>query len=63
MVNRNKLRGLIASKGLNQSELAKEIGLSYNGLNMKMNEKSLFTEKEVKAIADYFEVEVSFLFE
>lgn len=62
MINRNKLRGLMATRGIGQGELAKKLNLSYNSLNMKVNGKNQFTEKEIKIIADYFNVDVSFLF-
>lgn len=63
MINRNKLRGLMATKGIRQSELAKELDLSYNSFNMKLNGKNLFTEVEIKKIADYFNVDINFLFD
>lgn len=62
MLNRNKLRGLMAERNIKQVELAKAIGISINAFNMKLNGKTVFNEHEIKRIADYFKVSIDFLF-
>lgn len=62
MINRNKLRGLMAERSVKQAELAKVIGIAINTFNSKLLGKNQFTEKEIKIIADYFNVDVAFLF-
>lgn len=62
MINRNKLRGLMAERGIKQGELAKSIGISVNSFNMKLNEKSRFDENEIYLIAKKLRVEINYLF-
>lgn len=62
VINRAELRGLMAKKGINQTELANIIGISTNSFNMKLNNKYQFTELEIKLIADCLKVDVGFLF-
>lgn len=62
MINRNKLRGLMAERNIKQGEMAEAIGISVNAFNMKLNEKSRFDENEIYAIAEKLQVEVNFLF-
>ncbi len=52
----------MAEKGIYQSDLAEVLKLSYTALSHKITGKNQFTEKEIKTIADYFNVDVSFLF-
>lgn len=62
MINRNKLRGLMAEKNIKQVDMAEAIGISTNAFNMKLNEKSRFDENEIFAIAKRLGVDVDFLF-
>jgi putative transcriptional regulator len=62
MINRNKLRGLMAENSITQTELAKRLGISTNAFNMKINGKTSFTETEIKRIAEILKIELSFLF-
>ena len=50
MVDKNKLAGAIASKGLTQKKLAEMIGISKNTISAKMNNKSSFDTDEIKRI-------------
>ena len=47
MVDKNKLAGAIASKGLTQKKLAEMIGVSKNTISAKMNNKSSFDTDEI----------------
>ena len=62
MVNRNKLRGMMAEKNKKQIDVANALGISVNAFNMKLNGKTKFNESEVKGIADYLNVQIDFLF-
>lgn len=62
MINRNRLRGLMAEKNITQAKLAKAIGISVNAFNMKLKGKTVFNENEIKSIANYFNVATDFLF-
>lgn len=46
----NKLKGKIVEAGYSQRSLAKEIGLSVNTLNSKVNGKIPFNTVEIEAI-------------
>ena len=48
----NKLKGKIAEAGYSQRSLAKEIGMSKNTLNSKVNGKIPFNTVEIEAICD-----------
>lgn len=50
MVDKNKLAGAIASKGLTQKKLAEMIGVSKNTISAKMNNKSSFDTDEIERI-------------
>lgn len=50
MVDKNKLAGAIASKGLTQKKLAEMIGISKNTISAKMNNKSSFDTDEIERI-------------
>lgn len=62
MINRNKLRGLMAEKNIKQGEMAESIGISKNAFSMKLNEKSRFDENEVYMLSKLLNVDVNFLF-
>ena len=62
MINRNKLRGLMAEKNIKQGEMAEAIGISKNAFSMKLNEKSRFDENEVYMLSKLLNVDVNFLF-
>lgn len=49
-----KLKGLMAEKGITQSELAKIINVDPSTMSYKMNNKSEFTISEIKKIISYF---------
>lgn len=63
MVNRDKLRGLMAVNKMTQAKLAECIGISTNALNKKLNGKAVFNEKEINAIAKCLGVTADFLFD
>ena len=46
----SKLKGLLREKGMTQDDLAKAVGLSPSGLNLKMNGKLGFRVDEVYSI-------------
>jgi len=46
----NKLKGKIVEAGFSQRSLAKEIGMSINTLNSKVNGKTPFNTNEIEAI-------------
>lgn len=50
MVDKNKLAGAIASKGLTQKKLAEMIGVSKNTISAKINNKSSFDTDEIERI-------------
>lgn len=50
MVDKNKLAGAIASKGLTQKKLAEMIGVSKNTISAKINNKSSFNTDEIERI-------------
>ena len=50
MVDKNKLAGAIASKGLTQKKLAEMIGISKNTISAKMNNKSSLDTDEIERI-------------
>lgn len=52
MLNKNKLKGAIASAGLTQKELAARIGISENSFCNKMNGISYFDTHQILKICD-----------
>ena len=50
-MNANLLRAAMAEKGMNQTELAKAIGISANSMSRKLNGRRDFTISEAAAIA------------
>lgn len=61
--NPNKVKGLIAEKGITQEILATEVlGISDTALNNKLLRKSQFKDTEIARMANYFDVNVSYFF-
>lgn len=52
-----KLRGLMAEKGIKQIDLADKLDISMSAMNSKMLGKTEFTLREIKEIARVFNVE------
>ena len=52
-----KVRGLMAEKGLKQIDVAEALNVSYATINSKLLGKIDFTVKEVKELARLFNVE------
>lgn len=52
-----KVRGLMAEKGLKQIDVAEALNVSYATINSKLLGKIDFTIKEVKELARLFNVE------
>ena len=50
MVNTKKLKGVLVEHGFSQQSLAKEMNLSKNTLNSRINGRSEFSTEEVKTI-------------
>lgn len=56
-----RINNLIRGKGLRQKEVALAIGMSQQLFSAKMNDKSVFTVKDLAALADFFHVSVDYL--
>lgn len=52
-----KLRGLMAEKGMKQIDLADKLTISMSAMNSKMLGKTEFTLREIREIARIFNVE------
>lgn len=52
-----KLRGLMAEKGIKQIDLADKLDISMSAMNSKMLGKTEFTLREIREIARVFNVE------
>lgn len=50
MTNKNRLMGMIVSKGYSQRTLAPIVGMSKNALNLKINNKRSFKVDEIDRI-------------
>lgn len=50
-MNLRKLKSLLVENGISQKELAKNLGLTPQGLNRKLNGKSTFTIVEADKIS------------
>lgn len=50
--NYDLLKNRIESKGFSQESLALKTGISRTSLNLKLNNKSNFTQTEIKSIAE-----------
>ncbi|NCC19161.1 MAG: XRE family transcriptional regulator [Bacteroidia bacterium] len=60
--NSNKLKGLIAEKGINQSDVAKLLELSENQTSKKINGKVDFKVTEISKLSTYFNVKPDIFF-
>ena len=52
----SKLLGRIKEYGFTQERLAAEIGVSVSTLSYKLNNKAVFTQKEIRKICDFLEI-------
>lgn len=52
-----KVRGLMAEKGLKQIDIADKLGISLTSLNSRLTGKNEFTLREIKELARIFNVE------
>lgn len=55
-VNPNLLKGKMAEKGVNQTELARAIGISTNSMSRKLSGKREFQLSEAVAISKFLEL-------
>ncbi|WP_394874605.1 DUF739 family protein [Clostridium neonatale] len=53
----NKLKGKMIEKSYTQKKMAKELGITEQSLNAKMNSRSQFTLKEVVEIVSILEID------
>lgn len=60
-VNRSKLKGVIAERGLKRSELADELGIQIPALSEKIAGRRRFNENEMALLAQLFGKDVFFL--
>lgn len=54
IINRTKLRGLMAENNLSQIVLANRLGCTSSTFNLKINRKREFTEREIAILYDLF---------
>lgn len=52
----SKLKGLMREKGVTQAELAKKIGISESSLNLKLNDKTEFKQREISKICEILNI-------
>ncbi len=52
----NKLKGKMVEKEMSQEKLAKELGITVQTLNSKLNSRTQFTLAEVVRITDILEI-------
>lgn len=55
MVDANKLRGIMAERGVSGKELSKAIGMHYNTFYNKL-EKGVFGSDEIEAMVLYLDI-------
>lgn len=55
-MNSNLLKGKMAEKGVNQTELARAIGISTNSMSRKLSGKREFQLSEAVAISKFLEL-------
>lgn len=55
MVNTDKLRGIMAERGVSGKDVAKAIGVHYNTFYERMD-KGVFGSDEIEAIVKYLEI-------
>ena len=56
MINSRKLKKIIDSKGLKLKYVANHIGLSYVGLQLKINNVNGFKTSEIQALCELLEI-------
>lgn len=56
MTDGNKLREIISNKGLKLKFIAKELGLSQYGLQLKLDNKNEFKTSEVQQLCDLLDI-------
>lgn len=56
MVDTDKLKGLLVSKGFRQEDAAKQIGISTPTLNGKINNKTDFLSSEIEQLCELLEI-------
>ena len=56
MIDKQRLRGAMASVGLTQKQLAKVIGISPNTLSAKINGRSFFDTQEIDKICTTLQI-------
>lgn len=56
MVDTDKLKGLLVSKGFRQEDAAKQIGISTQTLNGKINNKTDFLSSEIEQLCELLEI-------
>lgn len=57
MTNSLKLKGRIIEKGYTLARLAKKIGISYQSMSYKVNNKREFNQTEISAICSALDIE------
>lgn len=56
MTATNKLKAKMVEAGITQAELAKILGISYQAMNYKINNRSEFKVSEIEAVASALEI-------
>lgn len=56
MTNSNLLKAKIVENGLNQLGISRKMGMSYQTLNSKINNKSEFTAKEILKLCEILHI-------
>lgn len=56
MIDTNKLRGVMAERGVSGKDVAKAIGVHYNTFYEKLN-KGVFGSDEIEAMVKYLDID------
>ena len=56
MTATNKLKAKMVEAGITQAELAKILGISYQAMNYKLNNRSEFKVSEIEAVASALKI-------
>ena len=56
MTNTLKLKGRIVEKGYTLSTIAKEVGISYQSMSYKVNNKREFNQTEISALCSILDI-------
>jgi transcriptional regulator with XRE-family HTH domain len=59
VVNSLKVKARIMEQGLNQDEVAKELGIDYSTLNLKINNNRRFYVDEVAKLCELLDIKTS----